>query len=247
MGVHSSISTVLGGLALSVYSGANAVLDALALAGGERWLSIDWDLWDNAGEAESAGMPVAIHPPEGEEAFLRLLGVAIGPRALVVVSDLAGRLKAWVRHEASPKKGASVERHPRPNLSTAYMEPRTATERELADIWGSQLAVASIGIHDRFFDLGGHSLLAVQVASEIRDRFQIEMPVLKLFQAPTVAELATLIDQAQTSASGDANDVPAKATAVALPTATALGGEAPAAAAKARHREFYDDVTRRLE
>ena len=39
----------------------------------------------------------------------------------------------------------------------------------------------------------GHSLLAAQIASEICDRFQIELPVLKLFQAPTVCELAVLV------------------------------------------------------
>jgi phthiocerol/phenolphthiocerol synthesis type-I polyketide synthase E len=243
--LHSSISTVLGGLALGVYSGANAVLDAVAVAGGAHWLSIDWDLWDNAGEAESAGMPVAIHPPEGTEAFLRLLSTDMGSRALVVISDLAGRLAAWVRRGDAAGPKAGVERHPRPNVSTPFVEPRTATERELAEIWSAQLAITPIGIYDRFFDLGGHSLLAVQVASEIRDRFQIEMPVLKLFRAPTVAELAVLIDQAQATGT----EVPAVLPIpdVALPVATALAGDTPDSTAKARHREFYDDVTRRLE
>jgi acyl transferase domain-containing protein/SAM-dependent methyltransferase len=246
--LHSSISTVLGGLGLAVYSGANAVLDVLALAGGPHWLSIDWDLWDNAGEAEAAGMPVAIHPPEGAEAFLRLLGADVGSRALVVVNNLAARLKAWVRRdEGSSGKGAAVERHPRPSLSTAHVEPRTATERELAEIWGDQLAIASIGIHDRFFDLGGHSLLAVQVASEIRDRFQIELPVLKLFQAPTIAELAVLVDQARKGEAGEAARPAAVEPAIAVPAITVLEGDARAAASKASYREFYDDVTRRLE
>ena len=31
---------------------ANAVLEAIAIQGGDAWLSIDWDLWDNAGEAK---------------------------------------------------------------------------------------------------------------------------------------------------------------------------------------------------
>ena len=246
--LHSSISTVLGGLGLAAYAGANALLDVLALAGGGHWLSIDWDAWDNAAEAESASMPAAIQPPEGQDAFLRLLGADIGPRALVVVNDLAARLTAWVRHaDKAPEKGAGVPRHPRPNLSTAFVEPRTETERELAEIWGSQLGITAVGVHDRFFDLGGHSLLAAQVASQVCDRFQIEMPVLKLFQAPTVAELAVLVDKAQ--ATGGFGDAPAglPIIAAALPAATALEGDAPATAAKATYREFYNDVTRRLE
>ena len=246
--LHSSISTVLGGLGLAAYTGANAVLDTLALAGGDDWLSIDWDAWDNAAEAQSASMPTAIQPREGQDAFLRLLGVAAGSRVVVVVNNLADRLRAWVRYaDAVPGKGTGVERHPRPNLATAYAEPRTETERELAEIWGEQLGVVSVGTYDRFFDLGGHSLLAVQVASEIRDRFQIEMPVLKLFQAPTVSELAVLVDQARVGEGAASAPAGLPVVAPPLPPAPALEGDAPGVAAKASYRQFYDDVTRRLE
>jgi phthiocerol/phenolphthiocerol synthesis type-I polyketide synthase E len=247
--LHSSISTVLGGLGLAAYSAANAVLDALAEAGGSSWLSIDWDLWDNAAEAQIAGMPVAIQPVEGFDAFIRLLGVDLGSRVLVAVSDLTGRLKAWVRQINSGGKGAQVERHPRPNLTTAYVEPRNPTEKELADIWGAQLAIDPIGIHDRFFDLGGHSLLAVQVAAEIRDRFQIEMPVLKLFQAPTIAELAVMVERVLTGRAADeaGAGLPWAVEVERTPEATPLAGDAPTTAAKAGYRDFYDDVTRRLE
>ena len=247
--LHSSISTVLGGLGLAAYSAANAVLDAVALAGGPSWLSVDWDLWDNAAESGMTGMPVAIHPPEGRDAFHKLLGVRAGSRVLVVVGDLTGRLEAWVRHDTASSGGAPVERHPRPNLTTAFVEPRTASERELADIWGAQLAITPVGIHDRFFDLGGHSLLAVQVASQIRDRFQIELPVLKLFQAPTIGELAAVIEQAQAGGGPVAAGLPWSPADAPTPAVAAapLKGEAAEAAAKASYREFYDDVTRKLE
>ena len=244
--LHSSISSTLGGLGLAVYAGANAMLDALAVKGGADWMSVDWDAWDNAAEAQSASMPLAIKPPEGSEAFLRLLGAPTGSRVLVVV-NLAERLKAWVRHgDAAPEKGPLVDRHPRPNLATHFLEPRTETERRLAEIWATQLGLDAIGIHDRFFDLGGHSLLAAQIASEICDSFQIEMPVLRLFQAPTVGELAVLVDKAR---EGGATDEPPAGLPVVeaiVPEAPDLQGEGPDVAAKARHREFYNDVTRRL-
>ena len=244
--LHSSISSVLGGLGLGAYAGANAMLDALALEGGPRWLSIDWDAWDNAAEAQTASMPSAIKPAEGSEVLLRLLGDWQGSRALVAI-DLAERLKAWIQHtEPKPAQKAGMDRHPRPNLATAFIEPRTETERLLADIWGSQLGLDGVGIHDRFFDLGGHSLLAAQIASEICDRFQIELPVLKLFQAPTVSELAVLVDRACV---GDADSEPARIVPVSADAAgaTELQGNVPEIAAKTSYRDFYDDVTRRLE
>ncbi len=244
--LHSSISSVLGGLGLAAYAGANAMLDVLALKGGRNWLSIDWDAWDNAAEAQSASMPTAIRPPEGQEAFMRLLGHPSESRMLVV-TNFEERLKAWVKHgDASPAKGAGVTRHPRPNLVTAYIEPTTETEQLVAEIWGSQLGLSSVGVQDRFFDLGGHSLLAAQIASEIGERFQIDLPVLRLFQAATVAELAVVVDQARAGGgSAVAADVPVAETSVA--DVTDLQGDAPNVAAKASYREFYNDVTRRLE
>jgi len=242
--LHSSVSAVLGGLGLAAYSAANAVLDALAHARGANWLSIDWDAWDNAAEAQSASIPSAIKPAEGNEVLLRLLGSWEGSRVVVAV-NLAERLKAWVSHEDSTAEKASVDRHPRPNLLTAYVEPRTDTERLLAEIWGSQLGVDAVGIHDRFFDLGGHSLLAAQIASEICDRFQIELPVLKLFQAPTVGELAALVDNAR-AGTPDQKSAERPAAAEVGPELE-LQGDAPEIAAKAGYREFYNDVTRKLE
>ena len=95
--LHSSISTVLGGLGLAAYSGANAMFDAIGCEGGADWLSIDWDAWDNAAEAQSVSMPSAIKPPEGRKCFLRLFGASAG-FSRDCRDEPADRLKAWVRH-----------------------------------------------------------------------------------------------------------------------------------------------------
>ena len=246
--IHGSISSVLGGLGLAAYAGANAVLDTIAdreALGGADFVSILWDAWDNAGEAQTMAIR-AITPPEGQVAFLRVLGASMGPRVVVAAHDLEGRLESWIRMAKVPRPGAGTG-HPRPDLTTAFIEPRTDTERTLAEVWASQLGLDSIGVHDRFFDLGGHSLLAVQVASEIRDHFQIEVSVLQLFKAPTIAELAVLIEQAQALGGvvPESERAPAETKAVlAVPD---IEGEGPGAATKSSYREFYDDMTRRLE
>jgi acyl carrier protein len=74
-----------------------------------------------------------------------------------------------------------------------YLAPRTALEQVLAGIFSEILTRERVGVNDSFFDLGGHSLLATQVLSRVREAFQLEMPLRKLFKAPTVAGLATAI------------------------------------------------------
>ncbi len=72
--------------------------------------------------------------------------------------------------------------------------PRTPTEATLAEMWATLLGLSEIGVHDNFFDLGGHSLLAAQVVARIEDAFRTTLPLRTLFDAPTVARMAALIE-----------------------------------------------------
>jgi acyl carrier protein len=57
------------------------------------------------------------------------------------------------------------------------------------------LKVERISVRDNFFDIGGHSLLATRVISRVRDVFKIELPLRKLFEAPTISDLAYVVGQ----------------------------------------------------
>jgi SAM-dependent methyltransferase/acyl carrier protein len=74
-------------------------------------------------------------------------------------------------------------------------EPRTPAETALAQIWCSVLGLQRVGIHDNFFDLGGHSLLVAQVMGRIRDAFEVELPMRRMFEHPTIASLAAAVEE----------------------------------------------------
>ena len=82
----------------------------------------------------------------------------------------------------------------RPELEKVFVGLRTLTEELLVDIWSRVLGVERVGIHDDFFEMGGHSLLATQVVSRIRETFQVEMPLRRIFETPTVAGLAESLE-----------------------------------------------------
>lgn len=79
---------------------------------------------------------------------------------------------------------------------SAFVAPRTPTEATLAEIWADVLNVKQVSIHDNFFELGGHSLLVVRLLARLRDVFHVDLPLRCLFEAPTVASLATWIESA---------------------------------------------------
>jgi len=79
--------------------------------------------------------------------------------------------------------------------------PRNAVERSLADLWRGLLGVDQLTIHDNFFDLGGSSLLATRLFTQVADVFGKKLPLATIFEAPTIEQLARLLDQSPGPAS----------------------------------------------
>jgi acyl transferase domain-containing protein/acyl carrier protein len=199
----SSISSVLAGLGYVAYSAGNIFMDAFAhrcnQTGTVPWISINWDTWNFREDAGDDPANLAMNAEEGVEAFRRILSAALLPQVVVSTGDLASRIDQWVsfssRREArGAREKQSARLHSRPELAHPYIAPRTDLEQTIAEIWQSTLGVAQVGVMDDFFvDLSGSSLIAAQLVSQLRNRFQIELPLRRFFEEPTVAGLAVAI------------------------------------------------------
>jgi acyl transferase domain-containing protein/acyl carrier protein len=199
----SSISSVLAGLGYVAYSAGNIFMDAFAhkcnQSGTVPWVSINWDTWDFRKDTVADPTNLAMNAEEGVEAFRRILSAALLPQVVVSTGDLAARIDQWIslrslREARGAKEKQSARLHSRPELARPCIAPRTDLERAIAEIWQSTLGVALVGVMDDFFmDLNGSSLIATQLVSQLRNRFQVELPLRRFFEGPTVAGLAAII------------------------------------------------------
>jgi len=111
------------------------------------------------------------------------------PSAFVMLDELPLTPNGKVDRRALPPPDQI-----RLDLEQAFVAPRTPVEETLASIWAQVLDIERIGVYDDFFDLGGHSLLATQFVSRVRQEFKVELPLVRLFESPTIAGLADHID-----------------------------------------------------
>lgn len=91
---------------------------------------------------------------------------------------------------------------PQPTRATGSRPLASSTEEALAAIWADVLGVVGIGPDDDFFALGGHSLLAAHVVARVQDDLGPALPLHAVFDAPTVAALAAMVDALVPGTSG---------------------------------------------
>jgi amino acid adenylation domain-containing protein len=112
------------------------------------------------------------------------------PCALVMLERLPLQSNGKVNRRAlPPPHTAAVDA-----IRTDSAPPQDVVQRALAEIWCSLLGVPTVGIRDNFFKVGGHSLLAMRLVSRIRDAFQIDLQMKSIFEAPTIEQLAKVVE-----------------------------------------------------
>jgi acyl carrier protein len=175
---------------------------------GITWISANWDGWlTGAGERlaafETSLDQYAMTPQESIQAFGRVVCGAPAGQIVVSTGDLPGRLSMWIRRDGATRAAhdtaddAAAALHPRPTLGTTYAPPTDEVEQIVVTIWQDLLGIEQLGIHDNFFELGGNSLIGLKVISRLKRELNADIPVVALFEGPTVSALAKVIGRNQ--------------------------------------------------
>lgn len=120
-------------------------------------------------------------------ALARRLPEYMLPATLVVLDRLPRTASGKIDRRALPEPVW------RDTGAAAPQPARNPVEQRLAGLWCEVLGLEEVGVHDNFFALGGHSLTATRLMARIRDAFAVDLPLRQLFAAPTIAELALVL------------------------------------------------------
>ncbi|WOH67860.1 non-ribosomal peptide synthetase [Bradyrhizobium sp. BWA-3-5] len=152
-----------------------------------------------------------VEPSAAEDGIARLVAYYVSSKP-PSVAELRAHLAEELLESMTPTHYVRLERMPltsngkidrsslpeptAKNIQPAqdFAPPSTETEKTLATLWCDLLKTDSIGRRDNFFHLGGQSLLVMRAVSHMRKIFGVDVQLRNLFERPTVAELAELID-----------------------------------------------------
>ncbi len=176
---HALIATLPRGLPRD--AGGRALIASL----GQLWLAGVQPNWGRVPSPERRRrIPLPTYPFERKSYW-------IGPRnelTVAAVADPPG--------DASQRQDGR-ELYARPELPTAFVEPRNVWEREIAEVFKRILRVDRVGALDDFFDLGGDSLRGTELVQLVRERLGVAVELDALFGSPSVEAMAAAARSAQ--------------------------------------------------
>ncbi|HXK19463.1 MAG TPA: beta-ketoacyl synthase N-terminal-like domain-containing protein, partial [Polyangiaceae bacterium] len=129
-------------------------------------------------------------PSELRAQLGKLLPEYMLPTAYVWLSSIPVTDNGKVDYRALPEPSQE-----RPELEVEYLAPESELEQRLAEVFGQLIGVDRVGVRDNLFDLGATSLLVVRAVARLRDHYGVELPVVKVFQYPSVAGLVGYLER----------------------------------------------------
>lgn len=212
----SSLSSIVGGVGNILSAGSGLFVDAFAQtreqADFTRWISVNWDICQPmGGQAAPATTPTELDATREEsiDVLQRILSADTISQFIISTEDLQVRIRSASPGEKEPTRSMegsenieALAAYPRPGLRSAYVAPGNQIEQKIVEIWQDLFGIEEVGINDNFLELGGHSLLGIALISRINAIFAVNITLVALFQTPTVAELAQLIEDRLDAKSG---------------------------------------------
>ncbi|MCU0290079.1 MAG: amino acid adenylation domain-containing protein, partial [Acidobacteria bacterium] len=201
---------------------------------------------------------VVLENPGGEHHLHAFIAAGNEPSTAGIKAYLMGRLPTYMvpAHFSRLKKipltpGGKVDRKRLISMAcegnvtltgqVPHAAPGTDLEKIIADAWQEILGTDKIGIHDNFFDIGGNSLSLIRLNSQLKKILKKEIPMVTLFDYPTVASLAGYLKGEEAPRPGNENKIAPKGTEVAV---IGMAGRFPGAA---NVHEFWENLQNGLE
>jgi aryl carrier-like protein len=211
--LFSSIAAILGGTGLLAYTAANQFLDSFATKCNEEglpWISLNWEGWKPDavrgvfGDRSIALDQYALTYEEALKALDQVMQRRLYGQIIVSPIDPSYRLKhiqtgRLSQHSRSSGKQPLNSR----SFPSGAHEVASPTEELLRRIWSEVLGSSAVSVHDNLFELGGNSLIGLRIVSRIKRDLGLDIPVTFLFEAPTIAALAGLLDRGKTDSLPD--------------------------------------------
>ncbi len=113
------------------------------------------------------------------------------PSAFVYVEKFEFLSSGKINRKELPK----YEDVPNPKNLNEFVSPRNEFEELVEQIWSEVLEQNNIGVFDDFVGIGGHSLAAIRITSRIKEELELEIPLNKVFEFPTIASYANYIEK----------------------------------------------------
>ena len=144
------------------------------------------------GEAELVAYYVAdsiVDPDALRNELLETLPEYMAPAYFVALDALPLTANGKINRKALPMPDRSL------GSGSEFVAPRNETEKAIAEIWAEVLGLDEVSVLDSFFRLGGHSLKAVSVVGKIQQELKVDLPLRRMFDSPTVEQLAIWVSE----------------------------------------------------
>jgi acyl carrier protein len=161
---------------------------------------------DQTGEKSLVGYVVAapdvnIIATELRQTLTQKLPAYMVPASFVFLAELPLMANGKVNRQALPAPEKQID-----DPANGHVGPRNPVEELIAGVWSDVLGTKAVSIESDFFAAGGHSLPATQVIARLRELFQVDIPLRRLFEKPTIAGLAETVSAAMNNGGFNRDD-----------------------------------------